>query len=240
MPLDQQRLVYEGRQLVDSRSLKGYNVGKGSELQLIFSLCGGNNGSGMRFVDISNSNNLQVLPWAKTSPDWLIAEPGLCIEGCCHNPSCAAYCETVVCNQGMGTFDLLVDAGHVTCPICNEHVKPQTCAFNNCQWRYSGIKARSPSRLLRSLDWASAGDQYELFSGEAVSRVKWHRLLISTRQQQPEETGSAECGICQGRVGDSQADPQMTTRCGHKYHISCIEAWKKMGKGSCPKCMRSL
>ncbi|MEW5315360.1 MAG: hypothetical protein WDW38_006797 [Sanguina aurantia] len=235
---DQQRLVYQGKQLVDSRALHTYNITEGSELQLIYRLLGGKISS-VRFADISNSSNLQKLPWARFAPNWLIAEPGLCIEGRCTEHECPANGRTVVHNRGMGLFDLIVDAGKITCPICQSHVEPETCAFNNCQWRYSGTKASSASRVFRSLDWTLAEDQYERFSSQAASQVDWNRLLISTRLPQ-RETAIAECAICMAAVTGSRSDPDMTTTCRHRYHVSCMEAYRKMGKSSCPLCKRGL
>lgn len=228
-------LIYEGKQLVDAQPLSFYNIGAGAELSLLSRLRGGLIPV-VRFADISNNSSMQILEWVSEGPDWRIAQPGLSVEGFCLNPDCAANEKMVVCNRGMGMFDLVIDARKVACPICRAYVEPQTCAFNNCEWRYSGIKVgRMEPEEVRSLNWTVVGNQYNRFSSQPANKADWNRLLISTRDQQ-DSKGFAECAICLEDALDSTSDPDMVTQCGHRFHISCIELWKKMGKKSCPMC----
>lgn len=221
--------------MVDAKPLDFYNIGEGAELPLLSRLRGGLIPV-VRFADISNSSNMQVLEWVSNGPEWRMAQPGLCVEGHCLNPSCAANSKTVICNRGMGVFDLVLDARRVACPICLAYVEPQTCAFNNCEWRFSGTKVgRTAPHEVRSLDWTVAGDQYNRFSSQPARNVNWNRLLISTRTVRG-TSSFAECSICLVDLTDSRSDAGMVTNCGHRYHVSCIEAWKAMGHRSCPMC----
>lgn len=242
IPSDLQRLLYQGKQLVDCQTLQHYGISAGAELQLLFRLLGGQIPV-VRFADVSDSRNLRKQAWAREAPSWRIARPGLCVEGHCRNPACAAAGRMIICNKAMGVFDLVVDAPFVYCPSCDRHVEPETCAFNNCEWRFTGIKTVDTPVMVNSLGWTAAGDQYERFSSDAACTVDWDRLLITTRpapKQQQQQEVIAECAICLADVAGSKSDPEMTTRCGHRYHISCIEAWVKMGKNSCPMCQRGL
>ena len=146
------------------RSLARYKIKRESVIFLVSRFVGGGSfwtgGHPVAFTDVSNSAAMQKLPWATSAPPWRIAKPGLCVEGVCENARCEAYNQMVIDNHGQGTFDLIVDAYTCKCPQCDKAINPATCAFNNCLWRFMGLKlgcAGAPETV-RSDGWTDAGD----------------------------------------------------------------------------------
>lgn len=68
-----------------------------------------------------------------------MVSPGLSLEGLCTNAQCKAFLRDVIVNKRMGVFDLIYDDDTNKCPMCKEHVKCDTCAFNNCEYSYTGV-----------------------------------------------------------------------------------------------------
>jgi hypothetical protein len=87
------------------------------------------------FTDISQQSTAlaHAFDQASAAP-WRMAQPGLCIEGYCENPSCQANGQLVIDNKGFTHFDLMLEAaaGSCRCPSCSSVFQPLTCAFNNC------------------------------------------------------------------------------------------------------------
>ena len=88
------------------------------------------------------------------------------MEGVCDNAGCPAHNKMVIDNRGCGTFDLIIDAHTCTCPMCRKPIKPVTCAFDNCQWRFLGLRigrAGAPETV-RSDGWKDASDRRVRFN----------------------------------------------------------------------------
>lgn len=183
IPAQDCQLTFAGRLLPDDSTLGERNIKHGNTLHLFLGVKGGTTPK-IQFVDVSNSNSIELRRWDPTAPVWRRAGQGLCVEGVCKNRVCSAYGQLlVISNQHFGTFDLVIDARRCKCPCCDARITPTTCAFNNCQWRYSGIKddGRAGMRAVRSEDWRVAGDQYERFRDAANNQVVWARLLLVTQ-----------------------------------------------------------
>ena len=78
--------------------------------------------------------------YSKNAKKWNYITKGLNVSGKCQNSSCEAYDEEVDCKIGMGSFDLVRDAGQIKCPMCHEEIEPITCTFCECQYRLIGKK----------------------------------------------------------------------------------------------------
>lgn len=179
---------------------------------------------------------------------WRHASPGLCVEGYCRNNRCAAFGKLTIHTKGLGTFDVVLEASRVFCPLCRQNVEPETFAVSECQWRYSGVKIRHTSgETIEGSGWCLSG-LFTRFS-EGADKATWKRLLISTRfdraHPQPKYDLGTECLICLGGfrypvVSKADLDPMAVMRCGHTCHTSCIEAWKKLGRKTCPQCVLDM
>lgn len=144
----------------------------------------------------------------------------------------------------MGTFDLINDK-NTNCPQCHQLVSVQTCALNNCQWKWSGIKHTSETdQFIRisKTDWTTADNNYNLFDLEkeagdgGAKLVLWKKLIIQTRSIQYNE----ECTICLEKLSECEQLQTTITSCKHVYHINCLEQWFGAGGNTCPYCRSVL
>ncbi|CAF1180873.1 unnamed protein product [Didymodactylos carnosus] len=143
------------------------------------------NTSGAQFVDLSNIKGLKRLEWNSHAPEWRIAMPGICFEDKCTNASCKAYKQQLIINIGFKKFDYLTDVSADTskCLVCSSFVEPETCAFNNCTWKWWGIKQSQsgmpPEKV--SADWRIADNAYHRFDQDVAGTVTWRQLFIEAK-----------------------------------------------------------
>jgi hypothetical protein len=55
-----------------------------------------------------------------------------------------AYNKDVLMNQGQRVFDLALDstAKNCRCPMCKKFVTPTSALFNNCLYKWEGLKCQ--------------------------------------------------------------------------------------------------
>jgi hypothetical protein len=113
-------------------------------------LKGGSTQFYVSFTDVSHPSGPSILQWVKSAPKWRVAQHGLNLEGQCQNSQCQAYGQNVIMPQGMRVFDLVyqTDSSTTKCPCCAKFVMPTMVAFNNCLYKWTGVKGEQ--RLRRS------------------------------------------------------------------------------------------
>lgn len=130
IPVDQIRLMFHGKQLVDNTSpLATHNLVSGSVVHLVLRLRGGGGGPSQPFVDMENMSSLKTCkvddPDKYTKP-WKLVSHGLNIRGVCRNVECKAHGCNVWCSKGFTVFNL---AEPVNCPSCKKNFTAITCGF---------------------------------------------------------------------------------------------------------------
>lgn len=193
------------------------------------------------------------------SRPWLVAKPGLCVEGKCTTPTCVAYGRTVIHNAGYSSVDLVKDKGQ--CPCCHNNIMTTTAGFNRCEWKFSGIKQDTPQSAAEAVEmdaWQLVADDgsYERFKDDPNDKTIWTKLVITARKppskrKRDEPTaeakpsdgslgpGSVECSICCGDRMSRFVPTAINTPCGHCFHRACLKPWLKKHK-TCPTCRRDI
>jgi hypothetical protein len=186
IPFEVQRLIYAGRQLENDRILSDYNTQTGSTFHMVLRLSGG---GGPPFVDLSDSKGPQKIGHSNNAPDWRTCSKGLCLEGPCSNAKCNAFKKMVIITMGSRiSYQMGVSNRKTNCPMCHKHVIATTCAFNNCDYRFFGIK-RLPSGETERIKsgWKEADNNYYRFDPVRNGVADWISLAIECRDP---ESGS--------------------------------------------------
>lgn len=249
LPSDQQRIIFDGKGLLNEKQLSDYGVQNESIMHVFVPLaCGG--GYDFGFADVTKDG--KIIKSSKSAPKWRMVQMGLCLEGYCKNPTCKAYLRLVIVNIGpqvcyqLGTSD----KRESKCPMCHKFVNPVTCGFYNCKYRFLGTKQTENGAVKIKTEWKETGKNY--FRFDENNKAQWANLVIETRRGLvPEDsqdynlyyrynyvkdtTSEVKCTICL----NDQDNIMVTLHCGHKFHFPCIDQWYHHLK-CCPICQESI
>lgn len=216
IPDEDMRLVTQGKQLESERMLNDYNIRNGHMVFVVLRLRGGGFVRGIPFADVTEEAGPEKIKWNKSAPKWRRAALGLCLEGKCTNRRCKAHNKLVIVNKGYTEFDMIRDAHISYCPICNKHVQPLTCGFNNCKYQIITEKVvpGKPTKI-STVGWKSVGDYYERYNPQKRGTANFVALKILCK----EDTQDRTCTMCTESM--TQANTT-TARCGHKFHSHCF------------------
>ena len=235
LPCDLIKLVYDGDSLSDEQKLSKYNIQAGSKI-----ICFRNNrakqeGMGtVNFVDISNNSAAKELQFTTTAPEWRVASPGLCLEGKCPTEDCPAKGKYVIMNWGYGIFDVAKDRYKTKCPMCNESVAFETCAFNNCIYTFVGQKfVNKELKSVKSEAPQKVGNCYLRFDPTGNNTVEWASLKIVAKDPKKEKDVISPTDLCQVCKNKVEKDCVSLKCAVHKVDKKCNE---KFGTDTCQVC----
>ncbi|CAF1070129.1 unnamed protein product [Rotaria sordida] len=180
---------------IDENTLMLYGVEENSQLEHVESFNEGGRdpgalgGIGAKFVNVSHNNGLKRREWDKEAPEWRRVNRGLVLEGECTNSKCKAYGNTVAISMNYRKFDVVCDPDidKTVCPVCKQYVEPKTCGFNNCWWRFEGVKKEGSGKPPQSCqsNWRQADDAYHYFDQEISGTITWLRLTFEVVKNKP-------------------------------------------------------
>jgi hypothetical protein len=246
VPIEAQRLVFSGKQLIDHETLKHYTIQSGDVVYMTKTLSGG--GCVRVFADVSNQSLLKAESFSMKAPAWRECDRGLNLEGICSNSSCSAYKQLVIVPFREHPFNLYEHT--LKCPLCQHKVVALTCGFYNCEWKFEGTK----DLLHLSSSWQRVScEKYHRFDILALDTsqklVPWRSLLIHAKIIQAKvQVPFAKCVCCEICHEPTQVVNNSTQRfpkCAHTFHDSCLLAWRgfcgRIGRlSNCPTCLDTI
>ncbi|GMF13658.1 unnamed protein product [Phytophthora lilii] len=182
-------------------------------------------------------------------PRWRIASEGLNIEGECTNRTCVAFHQMIIHSFHFESFNLVL-GGSILCPVCHFSVKPITCGYYNCAWKYEGIRKRDGVSV--TSPWTDTKES--TYQNVSPGCAQWRSLLIVVKRRNAFGTTKLTsyssdpvckddiCVICWTTFWYVAIT---TAPCGHRLHRFCSDKWSKWCSDhdclpSCPICRRQL
>ncbi len=236
VPVNQQRLIFSGKQLLHNQKRMLYQFGingEGAEVHVVLRLRGGGGGSmSFGFADMEEMNMVKRLFARGPANHHRALKPGVGLGGVCLNRKCEVFGETVCFNAGFGEVDLVIDTAH--CPVCEQQFRPDTCYFNRCRWRYAGMLLDGTLRFSKT-EHVTEEDGYVTPSDAAVQDQKqWSHLKLFAETLRPDALWQ-DCALCAGLNLTASYEYVKLKECNHQFHRTCISKWHKL-QPTCPLC----
>ncbi len=177
IPLIEQRLTYEGRQLEDNQTLLSCNIKHESSIHLLLRLRGG----GPDAFSFNHMTHEKRVAFSEAAPKWRAVIPGLNLTGTCINKECVASGKRVVIPKGIGAFHIDLASHLSKCPCCNTiATNINNAGFYKCLYSVQGRKENG--ERVDSSDTRAPDNEVLTFKHAGVSLDKWDQLTITTKK----------------------------------------------------------
>ena len=139
VPVQLQRLLYQGKVLESGKKLTDYAIVRDSTLHLVAEIRGG----GLEPISLPDVRN-PVIKNSGSGPKWLRYDKGLALETKCSNNACEAYDKSVLNPVGFSNekgFDMNEQIAECCCPICKKITGTgvKNLILYACQYSYRGV-----------------------------------------------------------------------------------------------------
>eukprot|EP01138_Halocafeteria_seosinensis_P009778 gb/GECG01009989.1/.p1 GENE.gb/GECG01009989.1/~~gb/GECG01009989.1/.p1 ORF type:complete len:474 (+),score=49.64 gb/GECG01009989.1/:1-1422(+) len=239
IPVGEQRIIFDEKQLQNHRLLEEYNVSKEDKpFHLVLEMRGGDETEDPH-IDFSNTEV------AYLDQHFVTATPGLNLEYACCNTECSQFNNPVLMTSDQlgigryGEFDLVGDSHTILCPQGNCKTSIIRPVFTDCRFMIKGRKfdefcgfstgmGNVPANQVATYNFGETEE-----CGEVNEFTFFYQILVIVNPINP--LGQGECRIC---FNDFE-DRIITLPCKHQLCTGCKQAWFNSfeGKyGQCPFC----
>ena len=252
IPLEQQRLIFNGQQLEDHRTLLSYKITDECTIHLVLRLCGGGALDQVKFADVKSTSDMEERKFSESAPKWRIVKGHMVIDGKCINPQCEAFEKRVLYNvnpqkrNGETRFSLTHDKA--LCPMCHTVIQPVSCGFTDCFWKIIGIRSEKNKERINTNFVEAKNEGLTVPKELAVeNQVKWDFLTLITSHKGYAENDMS-CAICTHwcnttTIAATTIAPLFQFECSHVLHSTCAlsmaeSSLKHSLPFCCPLCRR--
>ncbi|KAL4439307.1 hypothetical protein ABPG74_016970 [Tetrahymena malaccensis] len=246
IPIDQQRVIFQGKELQNEYALDMYDIDDGDVIHLALRLRGGGCPEQKKlFVDLENEESKKEVEFSVHAPQYRIATNGLNIEAICRNSSCRYFKKQFIVKIGYNSIEIVADIQQkINCPGCN--IVPQfiTCGFVNCQYSWCGLKLENGvERFVQSKTLEACPSKYTTYdpvkeNGQS-NMVEWKLLYVYAKQK--DSLKFPKCYICLKRIfyeEEIACSEQCLDKESHKCHIDCLKILQNLEK-KCLLCLKN-
>jgi hypothetical protein len=183
-PVDRQRLVLNGKLLVDDRTLSAYNIGKGSTLHLVPRLRGGGESASQELPDSKSRDTSFTIKYRHYGQDGDLAPNLLVVEG-------MDTVELVKFKMQRKIFGLSPTAGFHLVLVFGFEKLDNEATLSDC-----GVKQGSTLRVYLSRDPHVKPKRKAIEENTQRKKSKVVRLIAPTRQADGNDNRTNTVGLC--------------------------------------------